>query len=284
VLLSLYSPSSTADRLYHLSQFHRFALQLTIVVPLIIIWFVALWGAITFRTYANIIQGSPESRGLSLIANGLMWLLVYLVTLSLGGVLLPYFAQTSWVNTFVVLRNHLPVISSLIGFGLLCLGSLRLRVSTPFRVWTRGALVLVLLMSALAGVFVWLFLMTESPLPRNGVPAYVLSKETLVFTLVLPYCWSWFLGLLAALNLTRYARRVNGIIYRQAIRDLAWGVAGAVVMVASIQLITLSSRFLTRLELGALLLVVYVLLAICAVGFLLVRSGARKLTRIEVVR
>jgi hypothetical protein len=284
ILLNLFSPNSTASRLYHLSTLQLGLLQLTVVVPMIIIWAIALWGAVAVKSYAIIIRDTPESRGLSLIADGLLWLLIYLLTLSLSGTILPYFAHSPWINALAVIRNHLPVISSLLGFGLLCLGTYRLQHSAPFPVWTKTTAVLFSGLGLLAGLFAWLYLTTEMPPPTNGIPIYGLPKQVLLFTLVMPYCWAWLLGLLAAGNLIKYSRRVKGVLYRKALRDLAWGAASAVTMVVSVQFITLSSRFLTKLQLGYLLLTVYGLLAICAMGFLFIRSGARKLTRIEAVQ
>lgn len=283
VLLSIWSPSSTADRLYHLTNLQKTFLQLTVLGPVVVIWFIALTGAVTFRRYAGLITKGAETKGLRLISSGLLWLVVYLVSLSLSGAITPYFTHSSWLQFVVSLRNHLPVLSSLIAFGLLCWGTHKLRASAPFRVWTPVTWLLLAVMGAVAGLFVWAFL--GAPIPvTNGIPAYTFSPQVLVFTLVLPYCWAWFMGLLAALNMVRYARRVKGVIYRQALRDLAVGVTVAVVFVALAQLLVLGNRFLTQFTLGALLLVVYCLLAIMAMGFWYIRSGARKLTRIEVAQ
>jgi hypothetical protein len=284
VLLSIWSPSSTADRLYHLTNLQKAFLQLSILGPAIVIWFVALTGAVTFRRYAVVITGGAEAQGLRLISVGLLWLVVYVVTLSLSGAALPYFMHSSWLPTLITIRNHLPVLSSLIAFGLICWGTHKLRASAQFKVWTATTTVLLIVMAAVAGLFVWAFL-TITPEPgASGIPQYTLPPQVLVFTVVLPYCWAWFMGLLAALNIVRFARRVKGVIYRQALRDLAAGIAVVVALVALLQLVVLSNRFLIQLSLGALLLLVYGLLAIMAVGFWYVRSGARKLMKIEVAQ
>jgi hypothetical protein len=284
VIVSLFSPSPTASHLYHLSDVQRILLQLTIVVPMIIIWFIGLWGAVAFREYAAFIRTSRESQGLWLISTGLLWLIGYLVTLNLTNVILPYFIGSTALPILVSVKNHLPALTSLIAFALICRGSLRLRRSTPYSVWTPGAFILLGVIAVLASVFARLFLETPATLTTAGVPSQTLPREILVFTMVLPYCWAWFMGLLAALNIAKYARHVKGIIYRQALGNLTWGVAAAVSMVALVQCLTLTNRFLTQLKLGTLLLVIYGLLIICAVGFWFVRRGAQKLLRIEIVQ
>jgi hypothetical protein len=92
---------------------------------------------------------------------------------------------------------------------------------------------------------------------------------------------AWFLGLLAAINLTRYAAQVKGVLYRQALRYLVLGVLSVVIFAVIVQVLSLASRFFLGFDLARLLFTVYVLLALYGLGFWFVNLGARNLARIE---
>ncbi|HSX01188.1 MAG TPA: hypothetical protein VLF67_03005, partial [Candidatus Saccharimonas sp.] len=111
-----------------------------------------------------------------------------------------------------------------------------------------------------------------------------LPRELLLFTMLLPYLLGWFLGLLGAINISRYARQVRGTLYRQALGYLVVGIMGVIGFAVTVQILTLATRFLLGFSLPRLLFTIYILLVLYGLGFWLVRLGARKLTRIEVVQ
>ena len=58
--LSLAMPLSTAAS-YHLTALQMALLRLTIIIPILVIWLVAIRGAVAFKHYASLIKGGIES-------------------------------------------------------------------------------------------------------------------------------------------------------------------------------------------------------------------------------
>jgi uncharacterized membrane protein YobD (UPF0266 family) len=111
--------------------------------------------------------------------------------------------------------------------------------------------------------------------------SYHLSIWLLVVTYIVPYLYTWMLGLLTAYDLRVYATGVNGLVYKQAVRQFANGIA--VVMLGSITIqfvtVTIAQRFSDSL--GAVLLFDYGLLIFVAIGLILMALGTKKLKLIE---
>ncbi|HSX02628.1 MAG TPA: hypothetical protein VLI05_04940 [Candidatus Saccharimonadia bacterium] len=283
-VLSLASPTPTAQAAYHITGPQVFALQLTIAVPLLIIWLVALRSAIGAKDYVQAIHGGPEAAALNLIANGLFFMAAYVVVIGLLSAITPYLVHSPALATMVTLRNHLPLVISLVGFGLLYHGSQRLKAAANFTTWTPLTGWLFAGLCLFAAGFTWLFTVTPAGSDSRGIPNYSLPRATLLVTMVLPYFIAWFLGLLASRNIARYSSQVKGIIYRLALRDVARGLVLIIVMGMLFQLLNLAMRLLLGLRLGAILLILYALLILYGSGFWLVRAGFKKLLRLEVTQ
>lgn len=279
--LSLFA-SRGGNPAFHLSNLQTIFMQLTIVIPVIVIWLVALRGAITFKVYANLIKGSPEAAGINRIADGLFWTVIYLICIALTGAAVPYFSQSPQLPLVLLIRNHAPVLAALVAFILIYAGSHQLRQITPFTTWTRTTIWLMVAFSLFSLFIALVFIQTPTPVDSRGIPNSTLPREVLLFSVLLPYLSAWLMGLLASVNIAKYAKRVNGIIYRAALQDLVRGIVAVVAFGILLQLLTLASRFLVGLSLAPLLLIIYTLLAFYGLGFWFVRSGAKKLTRMEV--
>jgi hypothetical protein len=283
-ILTFMAPASHDARIEGLPGWEIVAIRLSIILPILIIWLVALRGAITFKYYARLIGQSPEGAGLNNIANGLLCTLIYLIASSLTGSLMPFFVGSHWLESAVAIRNHLPVIITFIAFLLLYTGSHQLRNIAGVATWNRATTLILILFAVVSAGFTLAFVTSPVIYDSRGVPSTVTPKSILLFTLILPYLASWFMGILATLNIARYARGVKGIIYRQALRDLIRGILAIIFFGMLLQFLTVLSRFLSNLGLGQLLLLVYVILGSYALGFWFVREGAKKLTRIEVAQ
>jgi hypothetical protein len=277
--LNLLAPQTTSAR-YQLSPTQTLLLQISVYTPLLIIWVLAIRGATAFKSYSLLLQGGREARAMSLIGTGLLWTVVYLLSSSLTGAIVPYFQGTQWLETAVTVRNHAPAWTALIAFGLLYLGSRRLSQVAPFATWNAATIILLIGYGLFAAGFANTFLAAGTE-TRFGIPSYALPHQVLLFTMLLPYLLAWFLGLLAAINLTRYAAQVKGVLYRQALRYLVLGVLSVVIFAVIVQVLSLASRFFLGFDLARLLFTVYVLLALYGLGFWFVNLGARNLARIE---
>jgi hypothetical protein len=281
---TLNAPQAANDR-FHLSDGGLLALRLSIIVPLFFIWYIAIRGAVTVKNYAQVIKGGAEAGALNLIANGLMWTLAYLVILSVGGSLIQLFTSTPYYKLTVVSRDQIPPFIALLGFGLLYIGSHRLKRIADFNTWTRSAVLTLVAFLAFAVFFVYQFSLipTQAVAGASASSLTIVPHSVLLITLILPYLIAWFLGILAGLNIVKYARRVKGSLYRLALRNLVYGIWGVVAFAIAVQFVTLMSRYFVNWNLAELVLLIYALMLFYAVGFLFIRAGARKLARIETV-
>jgi hypothetical protein len=132
---------------------------------------------------------------------------------------------------------------------------------------------------ALASAYTWL--VTTQTDSANADQGYFLPTGLVVATLAIPYTFIWCVGIKAALQLSRYRKAVKGIIYQRAISNLSQGVAFIIIISILLQVLTTLSETLNRLNLGPLLLVIYILVAVYALGYGMVARGAKKLKQIE---
>jgi hypothetical protein len=266
---------------YHLTALQIGLLQLTIVVPVLIIWVIALRGATRFHHYAAIIRDSPDGKALRLISIGLFFLILNFISQSLIGATRPYFVGTDFIYPSVFLRNQLPVALTLIAFGCILAGSRRLG-QTSLHPLTKDRLLSTLLPYVLlSAIFAWWFYSNLQHVTTGGVPNYALPGKAPFYTLAVPYIISWLMGILAIAHIAEYTRHVKGIIYRKALRSLAHGISAVLAFSILLQMLSVATIFILHLSLTNVLILLYVLLFMYALGFVLIDRGARKLIQIE---
>ena len=262
-------------------------LQLTLILPLIAVWFTALWGSLRFKKYALSIYEGADGRALNSIANGL---LVLVAELALGGLLQ---SSTHWlthwasVATITIITNYVAVILSLIAFGLIFRGAWQLAKLVQFRDYRRNQILALLVLVVVGVVYAWLLAHNPDRIhsldPGKIVP-YYLPDWLLLLTIVLPYIVIWGLGLVSASAIRTYQRHADGILYRQPLARLAVGLLTIIVSLILLQLLTALGPSLVNMGLQAILILVYGLILVYAAGHILVALGARRLAKIEEVR
>lgn len=268
---------------YKLDNLQTTLLQLTIIIPLLLIWETAIYGAVRFRRYADLIKRSPDGRALGVLTSGLTVLVFSFIIQNFLSVLRGYAVGSTWLSPVVFLNNHLPILLALIAVSLLYRGSIGLSriVKTPLSsLQLLSALVPFTIFASLYSAFFYSHIgHTET----YGIPNFALPGTIPFFTMAIPYLVVWLLSVLAMLNVTNYIRFVKGAIYKRALKYLAAGIVAVLSFTILLQILTLTSVALLHLSLGLLLVIIYALLILYAVGFALIAFGARKLTAIEAV-
>lgn len=273
---------ATLER-YKLSEFKVRLINLTVVIPLVAIWLTALFGFVNLKKYAQAIAHTKEGRAFNYLAWGLMVLAFSLPLNSIAGFLVRYLSRNNseLVMPLTITRNHLAVLFAIATFWLLMIGARALtKTVQKAKLYIPESFAIGLI--ALSALYAWLI--TAKPF-NNGAEerAFFLPSGVLVLTLVIPYVLAWRAGLVAMYHMFTFHQKVKGVIYKSAFRDLAAGIGVTVLVSVLIQLITTSSAQLNRLNLTPILLIVYGLLILYAVGFGLVARGAKKLKRLEEV-
>lgn len=276
------TPRDVTLQRYHLSRITLDLLALTVAIPYILIWLVALAGYLSFRRYGRSIRHSADGAAVMLLVYGLFWLVLWLPVNTLVGGALNDIAQAH--PSVTTLARCLTVYINLailaISYVLLYLGARKtlgmVRTDLPAKpsMLRAGFYVLYALLAAL-----YIYTIFRHTSASHPAVSY-LPDWVLLLTVIVPRLILWFLGVQAIGDIYLYARFVSGSLYRAAFRYLAIGLSGV-----TMALILLA--YFTTLEeghpysLGRLLGILYVLLIIAAAGFVTIMVGTAKLRRIE---
>jgi hypothetical protein len=256
--------------------------SLSISLAEIVIWFIAVRGAIRFRQYTDSIKGTKDGVALGNLSTGLNWLVVYIVILIIAGPTVHYFKHSSLINPIVIVSNHIPLIFALLAVGYGYVGSMKLNQLVPFKISNtvvRGLSFFVLILGLF---YTWYFRHFVPTLtPDNGIPRFAAPAGVLIFSYVLPYIITWALGIFTIVSVGNYAMRVKGAIYKQLFQRLGIGVIIVLTCIFLAQLLVLTSLSLSKFNL--LILFTYGLLLLGAYGFLKIYQGADDLHKIESV-
>jgi len=282
--ITIGEPITRTEHTYTLSPWAVHSLELTIVLPLIVVWFIALWGSLRFRAYALSIRESVDGQALLMVATGLVVLVSGLVLTSLLQSLNGRMAIWGHAKVWAIFSEYAAIMVALVALGLIVRGAWRLAALVQFR---RLHLVqaIAMLVLTLIGV-AYVLLLVHDPY-RTATPdptlhsSYYLPDWLLMLTVVGPYLVVWYCGLMAVGCLRLYQGYSSGVIYRHALSRLSSGLLAVIVASILIQILDAVSPALVHLGLKDLLLLVYLLVVNYAVGHIVVAIGARSLAKIE---
>lgn len=261
-------------------------LQLTIVLPVILVWAIAVYGAARFKTYTDKIKKHKDGHALNQIAIGLTILVASLMTSGVFGVLRAWAFKNGWLPTYTILSNYLSVSVPLVAFTYMYLGSSKLKKIAGNEETTSTWMVTGLLILVIGAIYIKLLYSYQY---RSATPdpsrysSFYMSDFLILLTLILPYLVSWGLGIKACFNIWTYQKDVKGVIYKQSLTRLVVGVLVAVLFSVCVQLLIASSTFLSKAGLGSVLITLYLLIILYSLSYLIIASGARRLDAIEKV-
>jgi hypothetical protein len=267
---------------YHLSEDAARFINLTVILPLVGIWLAGFYGWYKMKQYAASVAGSAEGTPFNTIANGLMTLIFSLPLISAVSTLLTYAARTNpdFLAASTIIRNYLNIAFVLIAFYLIGKGAQQLVQLTRTKTLALDNRRWTLLFMALASIFTWLVI-SHTPGDGRQDTVYYLPEWLVIFTIVLPYLYIWYRGLLAAYCLYVYQQKVKGVLYKQALKYLSAGIAAVIGISMGIQILIVFTERINTLHLTPVLGLIYVLVACYAIGYGLIARGAKKLKTIE---
>ena len=282
VLLALVLPtySSLLKVLNITASDYRLAI-FSLILPFAIIWFSAFYAYDKLQQYAHKLHQAREGKAFQKIADGvrvLAWGLVIPILISL--ILTAISARNTGFRTAqIIIDNYLMLLVPLIGFTLIGGGTRSLNVLVRARPGLVSTRLMVFSFIAIGVLFSY-FVIHDSD---GGTNPYRLSLWLLIFTIIVPYLYAWLIGLISTYELWLYAQKTQGMIYKQALGQVAGGLA--ITIIGSICWQYLSSIFEaeSKASFSAVFIIFYVLLFIQAVGYGLMAFGARRLKRIEEV-
>jgi hypothetical protein len=260
---------------------YSFPVLLSIIIPLVVIWLIATYGAMLFKRYATTIKDSNDGKSLNEIADALILLVLYIILLPMANTLESLALHTEYLRLAVAIGNYLPLAIALVSVYLLYKGSRGLMtiISGKLKDTLRVNVVRVLC-AVFLWAFLWRFYQSVPHLqPENGIPKFILPVEVLFFTYALPHVVLWSIGLRACRNLSHYGSKVPGTIYRSLYKDLNKGILLAYISIFLSQMFIISNISYSNVNIG--IVFIYGLLLLGISGFIYVARGAKKLTLIE---
>jgi hypothetical protein len=271
---------------YHLTSAGYHSLLLAILLPYIGIWFAAFYGSAKLHDYAELIKKTPEGLGFTLIAKGFQWLAWGLPVPALISLWLNSIANAhpGFLPSALIITNYINVVVALVAFHLIGQGTRDLTTLTKSRLNAAEARTILLIFLTL-GVAFCFFIFRHLNLHSLGSTdnPYYLPAWILIPTLIIPYLYAWFTGLLAAYEIILYGRHVSGVFYRQALSLLASGMTSVIASLIFVQYLRSIAPRAGHLSLNATLLLINIIFIFMAIGFVLMSFAASKLKRIEEV-
>lgn len=283
--LSLSAPVDTeAVERFHITAGELTRLRLTITLPVIGIWLLALYGFLRLLDYAKSIKGAPESGPLRLIGKGLMILAFGLPIASIAASIASTQGNSNetLLPLATVAKNYFQLIFPLIAFSYIAVGAEQLAATVRIKHKMRQEKLISFIFILVSSVYT-AFIISN---PFTEVPIsdlYFIPTWLVVVTIVVPYLFTWFNGLTAGYYILKYKNHVKGHLYKHAFGRLALGLIVITIVAIMIRIFTTLNEQLTQLELSPLLMIVYALVLLYGLGYALVASGSKKLTKLEEV-
>jgi hypothetical protein len=280
VLLTLIpTPDQATLTKYHLSALSLRLLDITLIIPEVVMWYAAFYGYLRLQQYGQLITGSAESKHIKRLALGLLFLAAGLPLMAIISGLLSLIAKhhASFTANAVIINNYLSLISPLLAFLYINVAARGLSDLAKRRPRLRFTNLVILTLITLGVVFCCLITANHHQLRLT----YHLSPQLVMLSLGIPYMYIWFLGLQACAELYEYSRKLTGIVYRKGWNLVIIGLVSIIFLSIAIQYLTAVSSWLLSLGLGSILLLLYALLLLLGGAYIVVALGANKLTRIE---
>ncbi|CAN5367804.1 hypothetical protein BH09PAT4_BH09PAT4_05450 [soil metagenome] len=282
VVLSFVIPLNRATReAYNLDLTQAHIIAFITVLPLFGIWFIAFYCYGLLQRYATSIHKAREGFAFKKLADGVAVLSWGIVIQAFASLILNGIADQipSFHGGAIVLQNYFALAFPLVAFTAISTGTRHLLLGKQNYASLPTSRLLLILFSLVAAVYSYLVLHLRST--GNG-NAFYLPTFLLISTVVVPYLYAWFSGLIAAYDIHLYARVTHGLLYKRSLGLLSAGLI--VLIVASILMQYLNSLLLTatgNVSLNVMLLLDYVLLIGIGAGYGLMAKGIRGLQRIE---
>lgn len=266
----------------HASTFaYRIAI-LILLIPYIIIWYSAFYAYAKLKEYVHAIKNSEDGRAFRRIMHGIAFLAFGLIVPTIISLLLQLITNhhPGFQGARVIINHYLSLIVLVVSFTIIGNGTRRLTDISKNRPGLTIMRFFMLAFITLSVVFTYLVLKYHQAHPH----VYYINTAVLIITFIIPYLFGWFVGLLSAYEFRIYAKHVNGVLYRRALRQLSRGVV--ITIFGDVVIQFLENTFIAvkaNSSIGLLVEFEYVLLIIIAIGLTLIALGTNKLKKIEEV-
>ncbi|MEO7363968.1 MAG: hypothetical protein ABIV43_00460 [Candidatus Saccharimonadales bacterium] len=277
---------SIARQNFHLTAAGYHILMFVVLLPIIGIWLAAFYSYARLEQYSQSIKQTDDGSDYFTLSRGFRWLAwgsalssIVSITLNAIGNVKPPFHPAA-----IIIVNYASLLVPLVGFSIIgnAVRNLNSRAHITISRESTKTLVLAFLTLGVAYCLVMFRHINLHSMSASDNP-YFLPGWLLVFTIIIPFLYAWFVGFLAAFEMYLYSKHVKGVLYQRAIRLLSVGTSAVITSSIANQYLRSATPRTGSLSLNATLLLVYLIFILMAVGYVLVSQAARQLRKIEEV-
>lgn len=286
LLAAVLPANKQASQLYHLSSSQYHLLFFLVILPLMLLSFLAIYGYAKLQNYADSIEKTPEGQDFNLLAQGCRWLA--------WGLLIPAIAEISLNSVAnvhpgfhaaaITITNYLYLLVPLVAFSLISSGShgLLSRTKKQLSIANAKSLILVFALIGVAYSFLVFRHFTGDSVGSTNNP-YYLPLWLMLITLVIPYLYAWFIGLLAVYEIVLFSKQSRGVLYQQALQLVAHGLVIVIASSIALQYVGSIVPSTGHLVLDTSLAATYAIRLGAVVGYVMIARGAIRMKKIEEV-
>lgn len=282
IVLSFMSPvpAKTLHQ-YHITAFDMRLLSLAVMVPYVAIWGAAFYGYVKLSDYAHMIKRNADGKAIQKLARGLLCLALWLPVTSIVSILFTNISNShsEFATPAAIMNDYLGLIIPFVGFLYIGIGASDFSKITKRHPSQLAKYVTALILISVGVVYTHLVTTTQNALNAQDH----VDTITMLITLVIPYIFMWYVGMIATYEIYAYQLRVKGILYGRSLKLLAIGMALLIITSIFLQYLSTLSNRLTSLSLNGVLALIYLLLLILGVSYVLIAVGAKRLQKIEEV-
>jgi hypothetical protein len=286
LLVFILPANSQAMHAYHLNALEYRILYFAVALPSLAVWFAAFFGYAKLQEYADSIAASSEAGAFNQLARGCKWLAWSLPVSVLTAYTLNAVADHwhSFHAAAIIIDNYATLALPLVGFSIIGLASKELVNQAKIRLSPLNARGIMLFFVVGGVLYCYLtFRRFDPALLGSTHNPYYLPIWLMLVTVIIPYLYAWFVGLLATYEITTYSRQVRGVLYKQALHLLVGGLVAVIAGSILLQYVSSVEPSTGHLVLDYRLLLITIFRVVPGIGFILITMGASRLKKIEEV-
>ncbi len=287
LLLAAALPVNTQiSQIHHLSGAQYHVLQFLVILPLMLLAFSAFYGYAKLQNYADSIKQTPEGKDFNLLARGCKWLAWGILIPSLITIILSSIADVNpgFAAASLIISNYVNLIVALVAFGLINSGAHGLLTRTNKRLSALNLKLLIMVFALLGVMYCFLTFrqLAGSSIGSTNNP-YSLPLWLLLLSVIIPYLYTWIVGLLAAYEIMLFSKLSRGVLYRHALQQVASGLGIVIASSVALQYLSVAVPRGEHLSLNSSLAATYAIRLGAAAGYILIARGALRMRKIEEV-
>lgn len=264
---------------------YRYA-QLLVNIPIISVWYFAFWGYSKLKEYSKAIIKTPEGKSIDKLASGITWLAWSLPVVAITNKILTAIGgKKISINSFtIILSNYIDLVLPLVAFIIISSAARKLIGDKKASLDTTRNRLLIILFALIGVVYCFLILRAFdlSSLASTKNP-YHLPAWLMIVSIIIPYLYAWFIGLLAAYEILIYSKHLHGLLYKNAMYFLACGLVAIIISYIAGQYLSSVWHMPKHLEFSLKQIIIILFKIVGGIGYIFLAYGASKLKKIEEV-